>query len=54
MMFELRRCPLFELSDGLWPARAESGVDPAGVAVRAEGRSPEVRAELISGEARAE
>ena len=28
--FELRRCPLFELRDGLRPARDESWVDPAG------------------------
>jgi len=44
MKFELRHCPLFELSDGLRPTRDESWVDPAGVAVRAEGRSPEARA----------
>jgi hypothetical protein len=53
-MFEPRRCPFFELNDGLWPSRGESWVNPEGVAVRAEGRSPEARAELISGEARAE
>ncbi len=29
-MFEPRRCPLFELSDGLRPARDEGWVDPAG------------------------
>jgi len=54
MMFELRRCPQIELSGGRWPSRGESWVDPAGVAVRAEGRSPEARPEWISGEARAE
>jgi len=54
MIFELKRAPLFELSDGLRPVRDESWVDPTGVAVRAEGRSPEARAELISDEARAE
>src|SRR5712691_5937071 len=45
LIFEPRRCPLFELSGGLWPSRGEGWVDPAGVAVRAEGRSPEARAE---------
>jgi len=54
MMFELIRCPQFELSGGRWPSRGESWVDPAGVAVRAEGRCPEARAEWISGEARTE
>jgi len=54
MIFEPKRARLFELSDGLRPARDESWVDPAGVAVRAEGRSPEARAELISDEARVE
>jgi hypothetical protein len=54
MMFEPRRCSQFELSDGRWPSRGECWVDPAGVAVRAEGRNPEARAEWISGEARAE
>jgi len=54
MILELKRARLFELSDGLRPARDESWVDPAGVAVRAEGRSPEARAELIRDEARAE
>ena len=54
MIFELKRARLFELSDGLRPARDESWVDPAGVAVRAEGRSPEARPEWINGEARAE
>ncbi len=39
-IFELRRCPLFELSDGLRPARDESWVDPAGE------ESGEARAEL--------
>src|SRR6266849_2693119 len=41
VIFEPRRCPPFELSDGLGPARDESRVGSAGVAVRAEGRSPE-------------
>jgi hypothetical protein len=54
MIFEPRRCPLFELSEGLKPERDESWVDPAGVAIRAEGRSREARAEWNSGEARAE
>ena len=53
-MFEPRRGPLFKLNDGAWPSRGESWVNPAGVAVRAEERSPEARAEWISGEARAE
>ena len=54
MIFEPRRCPLFELRDGLRPARDEGSGDPAGVAIRAEGRSREARAEWNSGEARAE
>ena len=53
-MFELSRCPPFELSGGLWPPQDESWVDSAGVAVRAERRSHEARPEWISGEARAE
>ena len=28
MKFELRRCPPFELSGGLWPSRGEGWVDP--------------------------
>jgi len=44
MLFEPRRCPQFELSDGPRPARDESVADPAGVAVRAEGQCPEARA----------
>jgi len=35
MMFELRRCPQFELSSGQRPPRGESWVDSAGQA-RAE------------------
>jgi len=30
MIFEPKRGPLFELSDGLRPARDESWIDPAG------------------------
>jgi hypothetical protein len=29
-MFELRRCPHFELNDGRWPSRGESWVNPVG------------------------
>jgi hypothetical protein len=49
-MFEQRHCPQFELSGGLWPSRDEGWIDPGGVAIRAEGRSPEARAEWIRGE----
>jgi len=59
-MFELRRCR-GAAGDESGEARAEymmfelrRWVDPAGMAVRAEGRSPEARPEWISGEARAE
>jgi hypothetical protein len=53
-MFELTRGPLFELSGGRRLSRGESWVEPAGVAVRAVGRSHEARAEWIRDEARAE
>ena len=47
MTFELKRGPWLELSEGLWPSRGESWVDPAGVALRVEQRSCETRAEMI-------
>jgi hypothetical protein len=55
MMFELRRCR-GAAGDESGEARAEYMMfEPAaGVAVRAEGRSPEARPDWISGEARAE
>jgi len=52
--FEMKRGPLFEMSDGLRLSRGESWVGPAGVVVRAERPSPEGRAEWIRDEARAE
>jgi hypothetical protein len=58
-MFELRCCR-GAAGDESGEARAEMMFElrrnqpAAGVAVRAEGRSPEMRAEWISGEARAE
>jgi hypothetical protein len=54
MTFELKRGPWFELSEGLWPSRGESWVDPAGVVLRVEQQRCETRAESIRDEARAE
>ena len=58
-MFELIRCR-GAAGDESGEARAEKKFElrrnqlAAGVAVRADGRSPKVRAEWVSGEARAE